>query len=121
MAILAIAMLGWELDEDVKSILAGKGDDHVRDVIFFGSCAAILSWALSGIHMAGWSFISLYFGFRVLLFDYVLNKLMHWPVYHFRNKGFDRLFYDREPWFVWSLKGTLFAILATPTIILILW
>lgn len=111
MAIVSVFLVNWETLEDTSSISEGLGDDHTRDVI-----EAILHTVLIGLILSfttTWAFMALpivYAGYRVLLFDFILNKRMCWPPNHFRDNGFDKIFFGKPMWYVWLVKGSLFAL-----------
>jgi hypothetical protein len=105
--------IGWlkaEIEEDRDQITNDGGDDHKTDVWEAATVFIILSAAMGFfVHPTGFGAGFLYAGLRVLLFDFLLNKRMGWPQYHFRNEGFDKIFYNKPPWFVWTVKGAIFS------------
>ena len=122
MVLLSIGMLRYEVITDAKSISEGRGDKHTMDLILAGIVISIISVLLAlHIHPVWWAFATTYWGFRVLLFDQWLNDRMGWPQMHFRNEGFDKIFYGKQPHEVWIIKTTLFVLLQAPLIAILIW
>jgi hypothetical protein len=113
-------VLAIELVGDVSRINSGREDNHLTDVLLFGGLACLLGGGMGyEVNRIYYAIPATYFATRVLLYDYWINLVMEWPTYHFRNKGFDRFFYEKPVWYVWTLKSVLCAILNIPLIYLL--
>jgi hypothetical protein len=103
---LSLLWIRQEVAEDHRQIRKHGDDDHRTDVVeAFILCLLVTIFGY--FNRIFFATAPVYFGLRALLFDYWLNRRMGWPLYHFRNKGFDRVFYGKPPWYVWTVKGAI--------------